>query len=167
VYRGAQARWRDGRVAFDAPVERDDIVDGRVVTSTQPSGEVALDADPFRAPHESPSHLDTGALKKQLASAKSDTERRGAAVAVQERYETLFLPFVIALFTAPFSLSLSRKGKAATVGYAVGLWLLFTGTASVFEQLGLNGELAPALATWSPLVIFGCLGVFLLTKVRT
>ena len=167
VYRADEARWKDGRLTYNGAVERDDIVDGRVVTSTQPSGEVVLAADPFLAPRESPGHLSTSALKKQLNSARSETERRSAAVSVQERYTTLFLPFVIALFTAPFSLSLSRKGKVATVGYAVGLWLLFTGAASVFEQLGLNGGLTPALAIWSPLVIFSLLGIFLLTKVRT
>ena len=112
-------------------------------------------------------HLDTAAIKRELASSNSDSERRTLAVAVQDRRATPFLPFVIALFTAPFALSLSRKGKAATIGYAIGLWLLFTGLSSVFEQLGLNGELTPVLAIWSPLAIFTFLGIFLLTKVRT
>ena len=79
-------------------------------------------------------------------------------VALEKKYTTLFLPFVMALFTAPFSLSLSRIGKAVTIGYAIGLWLLFTGTTSVFEQLGLNGLLSPPLAVWSPLVIFSMFG---------
>lgn len=167
VYRVDQAHWKDGRLMLDGPSERDQIVDGRVVTSTQQGGEVALDTDPFRAPRESPTHLDTGELRKELATARSESERRSSAVAVEERHTTLFLPLVIALFTAPFSLSLSRKGNAATIGYAVGLWLLFTGASSVFEQLGLNGELTPTLAIWAPLIVFSCLGVFLLTKVRT
>ncbi|MFL6374583.1 MAG: LptF/LptG family permease [Pyrinomonadaceae bacterium] len=167
VYRVDQAQWRDGLITFSGPVERDDIVDGRVVAATQQGGEVVLDADPLRTPRESPTHLDTSTLKKQLLGATSDSEKRASAVAVEERHTTPFLPLVIALFTAPFALSLSRKGKAATVGYAVALWLLFTGAAGVFEQLGLNGELTPTLAIWTPLAIFSCLGVFLLTKVRT
>lgn len=167
VFRVDQARWKDGRLIFDGPVEHDDIVDGRVVTSTQPSGEVVLDVDPFVTPRESPGHLDTSNLKRDLSSANSETERRALSVAIEDRHATLLLPLVIALFTAPFSLSVSRKGKAATIGYAIGLWLLFTGASSVFEQLGLNGELTPVLAIWSPLVIFSFLGIFLLTKVRT
>ena len=89
------------------------------------------------------------------------------AVAIQRRYSTVLLPLIIALFTAPFSLSLSRYGKAATVGYAVGLWLMFTGISSVCEQLGLSGQLSPVLAIWSPLAIFGLFGVFLLSRVKT
>jgi lipopolysaccharide export system permease protein len=167
VYRVDQAKWKDGRLLFDGQAERDNIVDGRVITAFQPGGEITLAADPFIMPRESPSHLDTNELKRELASARSETDKRSLEVAVEDRHATLLLPLVIALFTAPFSLSVSRKGKAATIGYAIGLWLLFTGVSSVFEQLGLNGELTPTLAIWSPLVIFSFLGIFLLTKVRT
>jgi len=167
VYRVDQADWTNDRLAFDHPAEHDQIVDGRVVTSTQENGEVALAVDPFVTPRQSPGHLDTSALKRDLASANSETEKRALEVAIEARHATLFLPLVIALFTAPFSLSVSRKGKAATIGYAIGLWLLFTGASSIFEQLGLNGELTPVLAIWSPLVIFTFLGIVLLTKVRT
>jgi lipopolysaccharide export LptBFGC system permease protein LptF len=77
------------------------------------------------------------------------------------------LPFVIALFTAPFALSLNRTGKAVTVGYAVGLWLLYTGVTNLFEQFGLSGFLSPTFAVYSPILIFSMLGVYLLTRVRT
>jgi lipopolysaccharide export LptBFGC system permease protein LptF len=167
VYRVAEARWKDGRLVFETPAERDEVVDGRVVTSTEQGGEVALEIDPLETQREAPSHLNTTALKRELGSANSESDRRSLAVAIEDRHATPLLPLVIALFTAPFSLSLSRKGKAATIGYAVALWLVFTGLSSVFEQLGLNGEISPALAIWSPLVIFTFLGIFLLTKVRT
>jgi lipopolysaccharide export LptBFGC system permease protein LptF len=98
---------------------------------------------------------------------ESDVERRGLGVALQKRYATVFLPLVIALFTTPFALSLSRKGKAATIGYAVGLWLVFMGVSGTFDQLGLNGYLSPAFAVWSPLVLFSLLGVYLVSRVRT
>ncbi len=88
-------------------------------------------------------------------------------MALQKRYSSLLLPFVIALFTAPFSLSLSRKGKVITVGYAVGLWLLYTGTTSIFEQMGMNGVLSPGISVWSPILMFSMLGVYLVAKVRT
>jgi lipopolysaccharide export LptBFGC system permease protein LptF len=62
---------------------------------------------------------------------------------------------------------LSRKGKVITVGYAVGLWLLFMGITNAFEQFGLNGYLIPAFAVWGPLALFSLLGVYLLSKIRT
>jgi lipopolysaccharide export LptBFGC system permease protein LptF len=102
-----------------------------------------------------------------LESSESEVERRSFAVALEKKYVTAFLPFVIALFTAPFALSLSRKGKVLTIGYAIGLWLMFMAITSAFEQLGLNGSLASGLAIWGPLVLFSILGVFLLSRVKT
>ena len=88
-------------------------------------------------------------------------------IALNKRYATAFLPLIITLFTAPFALSLSRKGKSMTVGYAVGIWLLFMGITSLFDQFGTNGMIIPSLAVWTPLVLFTGLGFYLLSKVRT
>jgi lipopolysaccharide export LptBFGC system permease protein LptF len=74
---------------------------------------------------------------------------------------------VIALFSAPFAFSLSRKAKAGKIGLAIGLWLLFTGAVSLFEQFGLNGYLPASAAVWSPLLIFTMLCVYRLSAVRT
>ncbi|MBK9171948.1 MAG: hypothetical protein IPM28_02935 [Chloracidobacterium sp.] len=54
-----------------------------------------------------------------------------------------------------------------TVGMAVGLWLIFMGVSSAFEQFGLGGSLTPRMAVWAPLVLFGAFGVYLLSRVRT
>ena len=167
LYRAEHAVWEVGRVRFVGEVEKNDLKDGKIATSTLSGGELDETLNPFAELRAKPNHLNTGELKRQIAAADSELERRNLTVGLEKKYTTLFLPFVMALFTSPFSLSLSRKGKAATVGYAVGLWLLFTGTSNVFEQLGLNGLLSPPLAMWSPLVIFSLVGIYLLSKVRT
>ncbi|MEO7659399.1 MAG: LptF/LptG family permease, partial [Pyrinomonadaceae bacterium] len=167
VYRADEAIWERGRIRFVGNVEKNKLIDGKIETSTMAGGEVAETLNPFAELRSKPNHLNTLELKRQIAAADSDIERRNLSVGLEKKYTTLFLPFVMALFTAPFSLSLSRKGKAATVGYAVGLWLLFTGTSSVFDQLGLNGVLPAGVAVWSPLVIFSLFGIYLLSKVRT
>jgi lipopolysaccharide export LptBFGC system permease protein LptF len=74
---------------------------------------------------------------------------------------------LITFFTAPFALSLNRKGKVVTVGYAVGVWLVFMGVSSAFEQAGLNGTLPAKLAVWTPLFLFSIIGAYLLTRIRT
>jgi lipopolysaccharide export LptBFGC system permease protein LptF len=102
-----------------------------------------------------------------MERSEAEIERRSFGIALGKKYSVAFLPFIIALFTAPFALSLSRKGKAAMVGYAVGLWLVFIGLSSTFEQFGLNGQLSPEIAVWAPLAVFALLGVFLLSRVKT
>ncbi|MFZ1701121.1 MAG: LptF/LptG family permease [Pyrinomonadaceae bacterium] len=167
VYRAKNGFWRDGTVNLVGSVERSELKQGRIVASTARGVTVEERSDPFAKLREKPGHLDSARLEDQIGTADSEVERLNLVVALTKKRTTLFLPLVMALFTAPFSLSLSRKGKAATVGYAVGLWLLFTGTSSVFEQFGLNAMLSPTIAVWAPLVIFGLCGVFLLSKVRT
>ena len=167
VYRADRAEWLDGRVQFSGIVERNDLNEGKISSSSVVGGELVESLNPFAEIRVKPNHLNASEIKRQIDVVESDLERRNLSVGLEKKYTTLFLPFVMALFTAPFSLSLSRKGKAATVGYAIGLWLLFTGTCTVFDQIGLNGMLNPQLAVWSPLIIFSLVGIYLLSKVRT
>ena len=167
VYRVENAIWERGRIVFLGNIEKSNMREGKIDTETLNGGELTETLNPFAGLRAKPSHLTSAEIKIQIAASDSELESRNLSVALEKKYTTLFLPFVMALFTAPFSLSLSRKGKAATIGYAIGLWLLFTGTSSIFEQFGLNGFLSPTLAVWSPLVIFSMLGVYLLSKIRT
>ncbi|MEK7856041.1 MAG: LptF/LptG family permease, partial [Acidobacteriota bacterium] len=130
-------------------------------------GVIVERSNPFAEAKKKPSHLNSQEVKAQIANTESEVEKRNFAVALEKKYTTPFLPVIIALFTAPFALSLSRKGKAATIGYAVGLWLLFMGINSTFEQLGLSGSLPATAAVWAPLALFCLLGIFLLSRVRT
>jgi lipopolysaccharide export system permease protein len=166
VYRG-RAVWEHDRLVFSGSAERISFADGRVTAEKVVGGELHEPVDPLAGAMRKPSHMTSGELSRVSAGSGSDTERQMYSVALEKRRTTPFVPLVIAIFTAPFSLSLSRKGKAATVGYAVGLWLLFTGVSSVFEQFGLSGSVSPSIAVWSPLVIFAAVGIYLLTRVRT
>ena len=167
VYRISSAAWERDRIVFKGEAEKIDISEGKIVKSVQQGGEVAERSNPFSEARKKPSHLNTEETKLQVGNSESDVERRSFAVALEKKYTTPFLPFIIALFTAPFALSLSRKGKVVTIGYAVGLWLLFMGITSTFEQVGLNGSLPAAMAVWSPLMLFSMLGIYLLSKVKT
>jgi lipopolysaccharide export system permease protein len=167
VYRSKLAAWDSDRIVFVGNVEKTDIVEGKSKTTVTSGGEFPLESNPFAEYRAKPSHMDTAEVREQIRRSASEQEQLNFTVALFKKYSTLALPLIIALFTAPFALSLSRKGKVITVGYAVGLWLLFTGITNVFEQFGLNGSLPPAIAIWAPLAAFAMLGVYLLTKVRT
>ena len=167
VYRISSAGWERDRIVFKGDAEKIDLSEGKIIKTTQQGGELVERSNPFAEARKKPSHLNTDETKAQIVNSESDVEKRSFAVALQKKYTTPFLPFIIALFTAPFALSLSRKGKVATIGYAVGLWLLFMGVTSTFEQVGLNGSLPPAMAVWSPLMLFSMLGIYLLSKVKT
>ena len=130
------------------------------------SGELT-DINLYNNLSKKPNHLNISEAKEQIQNSQVDIERRNYEVAVEKKYSTLVLPFVITLFTAPFALSLGRKGRVATVGYAIGIWLLFMGINSAFEQFGLNGIMSAKIAVWSPILFFSMVGVFLISRVKT
>lgn len=167
VYRIPRATWERDGIIFDGQANRIDIINGKITAQKLNGGELAEILNPFIETRKKPSHLNIAETSQQLDNSESDIEKRSFGVALQKKYTTLFLPFIIALFTAPFALSLSRKGKVVTIGYAVGLWLLFMGVTASFDQFGLNGTLSPPFAVWTPLMLFGMLGIYLLSKVKT
>ncbi len=167
LYRGDRAVWDEDNVRFVGPVRVSELGEGSIVNTVVEDSIVVEERNPFNEMVKRPNQLSSGDLREQIEVSDSEIERRGFQVALEKRYSTLFLPLIIALFTAPFALSLSRKGKVVTVGYAVGLWLLFMGVTAAFEQLGLGGTLSPLLAIWAPLALFALIGVFLLSKVKT
>ena len=167
VYRIPEAVWEKDKIKFQGGAEKQTWTDGKVSVSTVANAELKENINPFNDLDVKPSHLSLSEIKEQIKNTESESERRNFETAFEKKYTTLFLPFVICLFTAPFALSLSRKGRVVTVGYAVGVWLLFMGITGTFEQFGLNGYLAPVFAVWSPLFLFSIIGAFLLSKVRT
>jgi LPS export ABC transporter permease LptF/LPS export ABC transporter permease LptG len=167
IYKTQKAIWEREKIKFPNATEKVILVDGRADISQVTNFELAESSNPFNDLYQKPNHLNTKEIKEQINDSESETERKNYEVALEKRYATPLLPFIVTLFTAPFALSLSRKGKVITVGYAVGFWLLFMGITSTFEQFGLNGYISPGIAVWSPLMLFSLVGAFLLSKVRT
>jgi lipopolysaccharide export LptBFGC system permease protein LptF len=162
------ASWEKGKIKLLGEVEKTVWINE--LPQAEKGGaerEIAENYNPFKQTSVKPAHLNSAELAGQLKIIESESEQRAFAVALQKKHSTLVLPFVLTLFTAPFALSLSRKGKVVTLGYAVAIWLVFMGVSSSFEQFGLSGYLSPEFAVWSPLLLFSLFGFYLLSKVRT
>lgn len=123
--------------------------------------------DPVLGTVRKPSEMTLFEISQQSEVSRAESEKRSLAVAYHKRIGLLFLPAVVAFFTAPFAISLGRKGKVVSVGYAVAVWLVFMGVSAMFDQLGLNGSVPAWFAVWAPMLIFAAAGLFLLSRVRT
>ena len=166
IYKTPDAIWQSNKIVL-TQTEKTILKNQGLETQKLPELELADSENPFNNLNQKPSHLNSTETKYQKLEAESETEARNLEIALQKKYTTPFLPFIITLFTAPFALSLSRKGKVLTVGYAVALWLVFTGISSGFEQAGLSGNILPKIAVWTPLFLFSMIGVYLFSKVKT
>ena len=73
----------------------------------------------------------------------------------------------MAVLAVPFSVSSGRRGAVAGIATAVGIAVVYTTVSSLFEAMGNVSQLPPMLAAWSPDIIFGLLGGYLIFKVPT
>src|SRR4030095_6234650 len=166
VYRIPDSIWRRGTLAIGAGIKyelgAEGVLQKSLKNSTWELGREAVVGGELR-----PSQMSAAQTRSRLNSASSESDRHNLAVALAKKHTTLVLPFVVAIFTAPFALGLKRKGRVSTIVYAVGLWFAFVTVSSTMEQLGLNGTLPPVIAIWSPLVLFTMIGIYMISKVRT
>jgi LPS export ABC transporter permease LptF/LPS export ABC transporter permease LptG len=77
------------------------------------------------------------------------------------------ITLIMALLAIPFSLSSGKKGAITGVAVALGIAVFYTVVSRLFEAMGDLNQLPPALAAWSPDLIFVLFGGYRLLKVPT
>jgi LPS export ABC transporter permease LptF/LPS export ABC transporter permease LptG len=86
-------------------------------------------------------------------------------VQLQKKLAFPLITLVMAILAIPFALSVGRRGAVAGIAAAVGVAAAYIVVSSLFEAMGNISQLPPVLAAWSPDLIFGFLGGYLLLKV--
>lgn len=74
---------------------------------------------------------------------------------------------IIVLFGAPLATSTQRGGAAYGVGISLGTTVLFLILIQLTKAVGGQAIVQPELAAWLPSVLFGSVGLLLLSRVRT
>ncbi len=77
------------------------------------------------------------------------------------------ITLIMAVLAIPFALSTGKKGAITGVAIALGIAVFYTVVSRVFEIMGDLNQLPPALAAWSPDLIFVLVGGYLILKVPT
>lgn len=74
---------------------------------------------------------------------------------------------VMAVLAIPFALSMGKRGSLTGIAVAIGVALAYFVADSLFRALNNVNYLPAALAAWSPLVLFGLVGGYLLLRTPT
>ncbi|HWY20951.1 MAG TPA: LPS export ABC transporter permease LptF [Candidatus Acidoferrum sp.] len=77
------------------------------------------------------------------------------------------ITLIMAVLAVPFSMSAAKKGAITGVAVAVGIAVVYTVLSRLFEAMGDISQLPPALAAWSPDLIFALAGAYLILKIPT
>jgi LPS export ABC transporter permease LptG len=85
-------------------------------------------------------------------------------------YDKLAYPLVtvvMAVLAIPFALSMGRRGSLAGIATAIGIALGYWVVAGLFDAMGNVNYLPSAVAAWSPDILFGLTGGYLLLRTPT
>jgi LPS export ABC transporter permease LptG/LPS export ABC transporter permease LptF len=77
------------------------------------------------------------------------------------------ITLVMAVLAVPFALSMGKRGSLAGVATAIGLAIAYWVVSGLFEAMGNVNTLPPVLAAWSPDLLFGIAGAYLLLRTPT
>jgi LPS export ABC transporter permease LptG/LPS export ABC transporter permease LptF len=88
-------------------------------------------------------------------------------VQLHKKFAFPLITLVMAVLAVPFSLSAGKRGAVAGVAVAIGIAVVYWTTSSLFEAMGNLSQLPPALAAWSPDLVFALVGGYFILKVPT
>jgi LPS export ABC transporter permease LptF/LPS export ABC transporter permease LptG len=170
IIAGERGDWEDG-IGLEIPDATTVSLTGsrlekRTGESVRLEGETTAEA--FKLKLNKPMHLSAEGLSNYIKAIRpSGRNITPLLIALQRKYAEPHTAWIMALFGIPLALSFGRRSAVAALSSAVGISLAYWGTAGVFQQMGEYELLSPAIAAWSPLLIFATLGIYLLTRMRT
>jgi LPS export ABC transporter permease LptG len=88
-------------------------------------------------------------------------------VQLQNKLSVPAIAFIMAILAVPFALSMGKRGGLIGVATAIGVALTYWTLGQIFSSMGNVSTLPPVLAAWSPDLLFGLAGGYLLLRTPT
>ena len=89
------------------------------------------------------------------------------SVAFYRKFSYPLIAFVVTLIAIPFSFSTGSRGALAGIALSIGIAIVYWSVSSLFEAMGNLSQLPPAVAAWSPDVLFTLGGIYFLMRIKT
>jgi LPS export ABC transporter permease LptG/LPS export ABC transporter permease LptF len=107
-------------------------------------------------------------LSSYIADLKqSGFETKRLSVQLNKKIAYPLITLVMAILAIPFALSMGKKGSLTGIATAIGLAITYSVVALIFESLGNVNILPAVLAAWTPDLLFGITGAYLLLRTPT
>jgi LPS export ABC transporter permease LptG/LPS export ABC transporter permease LptF len=132
----------------------------------------------FAEVHEEPSYFKKENLQSQemnfgqLQTYIGDLQQSGfdtmrLRVQLYHKLAYPLVTIVMAVLAIPFALSMGRRGSLTGVAWAIGIALAYFVVAALSDDMGYVNYLPSAVAAWSPDILFGLTGGYLLLRTPT
>jgi len=116
-------------------------------------------------PSEQMSALELRRYIADLSQSGFDVVR--LSVQFYRKFSYPLIAFVVTLIGIPFSFTMGGKGALTGIALSIGIAIVYWSTSSLFEAMGNLSQLPPAMAAWSPDILFGLAGTYLLLRIKT
>ena len=168
-----RAHWSDamGRWVYERGWERS--LSGQAIADYR-----KFDASTFPELAEAPSYF-----KKEIKQSSEmsydelrryihDLEQSGfdvvrLRVQLQKKIAYPLITLVMAILAIPFALSAGKRSAVAGIATAIGIGVVYWTISGLFEAMGNLSQLPPAVAAWSPDLVFGFIGGYLILRMPT
>jgi LPS export ABC transporter permease LptG len=107
-------------------------------------------------------------LSRYIADLKEsgfDTKR--LSVQLNRKLAYPLITLVMAMLAIPFALSMGKRGSLAGIATAIGLAIAYWVVDGLFQAMGNVNTLPAILAAWTPDLLFGIAGTYLLLRTPT
>jgi LPS export ABC transporter permease LptG/LPS export ABC transporter permease LptF len=88
-------------------------------------------------------------------------------VQLQKKIAYPLITLVMAVLAIPFALTTGKRGALTGVATAVGIGVFYWMISALFEAMGNLSQLPPTVAAWSPNLVFGFIGGYLILRMPT
>lgn len=88
-------------------------------------------------------------------------------VQLQKKIAYPLITLVMAILAIPFALFTGKRSAVTGVATAIGIGVVYWTISGVFEAMGNLSQLPPAVAAWSPDLVFGFIGGYLILRMPT
>jgi LPS export ABC transporter permease LptG/LPS export ABC transporter permease LptF len=88
-------------------------------------------------------------------------------VQLQRKLADPAITLVMAILAVPFAVTMGKRRGLAGVATAIGVAISYLGLVGIFSSMGDIATLPPILAAWSPDLLFGITGAYLLLRTPT
>lgn len=75
--------------------------------------------------------------------------------------------FIMTLLGIPFAFKMGKRGTLVGIGLSMAIAMVYWGAIAIFRSFGYVNYLSPFLAAWGPTLIFGAVGLYLISTLKT
>jgi LPS export ABC transporter permease LptG/LPS export ABC transporter permease LptF len=88
-------------------------------------------------------------------------------VQLQKKIAYPLITLVMAVLAIPFAVSAGKRSALTGVATAIGIGVVYWTISGLFEAMGNLSQLPPTVAAWSPNLVFGFIGGYLILRMPT